>query len=588
MYLKSIPTRTKNWLCEWTRQLLLAHPDRQFELVLLMSLAILGVTLLCAPILLLKQVSLASFIASVFIAVGYFFAPRKKVLWIVVFWALWQMQATVGAYLQGGIWSPYVGYYFICSMSILITMGWRWALTTMGFTTLAIAGLFGLEFKSMIPQSQIPRSDWLWPTISSSMLIIALGALPILAYGGRVRRIRKLNEDSHRLRIAQAKLREHQVQQQQFVESVSHELRTPMNAIMGFLQSIDRTQVASAEEQAQFEMMERNAAILLDRINALLDFSKLYANQLALQIKPFDLNEWIERLDRRYQKEVESKNLEWQCSADRRLPSWTTGDPHRIEQILSIVLGNAIMYTKQGRIQLRVEYLNGAKVRFTVSDTGIGIAEPDIQVLFSHLANRSDRKNRAHGGTGIGLSTAQALLDLMQGSIQISSSPGTGTQVAIEIPLAPIGRPTSIPTLTPTFDPNITGTILLVDDSEANRLIARHLIQKHMPNVKILEAACGEDSIALAKAHQPQVILMDLRLPNISGSQATATILASQESAQPWVFGLTADPGEAAIGDAYAAGMRGIIMKPFDAADLATCLAQAIQEATEARITRLT
>jgi CheY-like chemotaxis protein len=176
----------------------------------------------------------------------------------------------------------------------------------------------------------------------------------------------------------------------------------------------------------------------------------------------------------------------------------------------------------------------------------------------------------------------------MQGSIQISSSPGTGTQVAIEIPLAPIGRPTSIPTLTPTFDPNITGTILLVDDSEANRLIARHLIQKHMPNVKILEAACGEDSIALAKAHQPRVILMDLRLPNISGSQATATILASQESAQPWVFGLTADPGEAAIGDAYAAGMRGIIMKPFDAADLATCLAQAIQEATEARITRLT
>ena len=578
MHIKSASETIQIRLREWTRQLLLAQPDRQFELVLVLSFGILSVTLLCAPIDLLRQVSLVSLVVTTLIAIGYVYAPHKKIVWITVFWALWQMQATVGTYLQGGIWSPYLGYYFICSMSILITVGWRWSLTTMGFTTFMIAGVAALDFKSLIPPSRLPNTEWLWPTVSSGMLIVTLGALPILAYGGRVRRIRQLNEDSERLRSAQAKLREHQIQQQQFVESVSHELRTPMNAIMGFLQSIDHSQIRSPEEREHIELMESHSRVLLNRINALLDFSQLHANQLVLQIAPFSLTELLQAVIQRHKDAAEAKGLQWQASIDSNLPSWTSGDAQRIEQVLDIVLGNAQRYTEFGQVRLSAEYTDQGHVRWVVSDTGCGMTEPNIQVLFSHLANHSERKNRAHGGTGIGLSTAQALLRLMQGSIQIKSNPKSGTQVTIEIPLAAQDRPTASASQASAIDPNVTGTVLIVDDSQTNRLITHHLLQKHLPMIHILEAACGEDAIAMVAEHQPHVVLMDLRLPGISGIDTAAAILRRPQGIRTQIFGLTGDPSQSVRREALATGMRGVFIKPFDATQLATSVSNALRD----------
>ena len=572
-------SRLKARVCDgwarWKRALLFAHPDRQFELVLGMSLSILAVTMWLAPIDALKQTSFVSFIVTVLVVIGYLRWPQKKGIWIGAFWGLWQVQATVGAYLQGGIWSTYVGYYFICSMSILITVGWRWAMATMAVTSAMIAGLAVMDLYGLIPPSQLLPSEWLWPTVSASMLIVTLGALPILAYGGRVRRIRQLNEDSARLRSVQTQLREHQNQQRQFVASVSHELRTPMTTIMGFLQSIDQAKIDSAEERAQIAIMETHANLLLDRINSLLDFSQLHANELNLRTGALHFPSLIHRVAFAYQGRAQAKGIAWQFSIDACVPEWVIGDAKRIEQVVDIVLKNAVQYTERGAIELHVVRTHGEHVQISVTDTGRGMFEPSTQILFSHLANDAERTDRAQSGTGIGLSIAQALLRLMHGSIQISATTAGGTRVDIEIPL-PRASGSSASEIGLATAAN--GSVLMVDDSQTNRLIAKHLLKHRLPLVQFLEASSGQEGINIALKRRPSLILMDFHLPDMNGTQAARRVLEVWRDQPPVILGLTADRSHEIRQGAINAGMVDIIFKPFDTESLADCIAQHLSQ----------
>lgn len=577
-------TATPPWsarFAQWRYELLLARADRQFELAMGLSLIILVTTAALAPIYVLQESSLISFVLIALIFVGHLRAPHWRAWWIFLLWAVWQGQASVGTYVQGGIWSPYVGYYFICSTSILISVGSRAATLSMCLTSLFIAGMTYLHTHQLIPPSSLPRDEWLWPTVSAAMLIVTLGTLPVVAYGGRVKSLRALNKDNDRLNEAQQKLQEHQIQQQQFVASVSHELRTPMNAIMGYLQSIDRHELKTPGELEHIEIMESSATQLLHRINELLDFSQLQANQLTLDHKPFDLSELIREVQARHVSEMERKQLKGWLDIDRRMPSQFWGDGPRLAQMIDIVLSNAVKFTSVGSVGIRAQALTNQRVRLTVVDTGQGILESEIEALFSHLAKPSEIKSRAFGGTGIGLSTAQALARLMDGSIQISSRLSRGTKVTIELNLESTGLQPIEQSLNSQWQDleQLQGRLLIVDDSRINRMVARHLLLKRMPHLSINEAMTGEQALELALAWRPHVILMDIYLPDLSGIKASQVLLEASSDVQPIVFGLTADTSANLRREGLEAGMRDIIHKPFDADQVTRMITEALNEA---------
>lgn len=574
----SVQPRWKARLHQWLDELLSAQPDRQLEFILGMTWMILAVTAALAPIPELQVVSLAGMAVTLGITAGHLSAPHKRVLWVWLLWIMWQVQATVGSYLQGGIWSPHVGYYFICSMSILVSIGWRSALLTMGSTLVAILGMTYLNVKGLMPPSQLNDTEWAWPVVSVAMLIIALTSLPILAFSAKVKAVRDLEKDSAELKVAEQKLLDHQSQQRQFVASVSHELRTPIHAIMGLLQTIETQDAAFPERVESSQILKRHSAILLNRINELLDFSQLQANQLTLQIKPFDLHELIRDLSTEYAAQASQAGIGWSTEIAPNVPRVVHGDVQRTQQILCIAIDNALKFTHQGGVRLDVHNGGGDVVRFTVRDTGVGISDAEVAQLFMHSTSVKEGKLREYGGTGIGLSIALSIVRLMGGQIEVQSTLGQGTELVVELPLA-APETDAIPAGTARARyPNVTGKVLIVDDSEINLVIARKLLQQRLPQVQIWEARTGAEFQHLAHEVRPHVVLLDFHLSDASGIEAAQELRQSLDVSSMAIIGLTADASHDLTQEGIRAGMCHVLYKPYQADELVANVVEAIEK----------
>ncbi len=362
-----------------------------------------------------------------------------------------------------------------------------------------------------------------------------------------------------------------------FLANMSHELRTPMNAIMGMTELALR-RATDPKQEAQLSKVALASQHLLAVINDILDISKIEAGRLQLEIIPFKLGSVLENLGSMINQKAHDKGLALRTEIAPELAGLALqGDPLRIGQILLNLTGNALKFTEQGGITIRItlaeQSANDVLVHFEVQDTGIGIARDDQQRLFAAFEQADGSLTRRYGGTGLGLAISKRMAAMMGGSIGVDSQPGVGSRFWFTVRLV---RSQPLPVVAPPVpthgaDAQLQAAyagrrILLVEDEPINQEVSRELLQAVGLQVDLAED--GEQAVALVAEHDYDLILMDMQMPKMNGIDATRAIRALPGRGQIPILALTANAFDEDRQRCLAAGMNDHIGKPVDPAAL--------------------
>ena len=367
----------------------------------------------------------------------------------------------------------------------------------------------------------------------------------------------------------------------EFLAHMSHEIRTPMNAVLGLAQVLARAPL-SPDQLDMVQRIRGAGQSLMTILNDVLDLSKIEAGQLRIEQRPFDLPALLANLDSLMGRAARAKGLTLRIDAPAPPPPMLLGDGLRVEQVLFNLAGNAIKFTAQGEVAVRVRVVESnttaVRVRFEVRDTGIGIAADVLPRLFAPFTQGDASIGRRFGGTGLGLSICKRLVELMGGCIGAESEHGIGSQFWCEIPFARAAEgvqalPARVPAPAP--GPRLRGAhLLVVDDSAMNRdLVERAL---GLEGARATLAADGQQAIALLRASPDAFdgVLMDVQMPVLDGLSATRMIRAELGLTTLPVIAFTAGVLDEQRAQALAAGADDVLAKPMDLEEMAQLLAR--------------
>ena len=355
----------------------------------------------------------------------------------------------------------------------------------------------------------------------------------------------------------------------EFLANMSHEIRTPLNAIIGLTQLMQEDSDLKSRQQDYLRKVLGASKTLLGILNDILDYSKIEAGHMHLERILFDPEEVLAQVSDLFIVRAEEKGLELLLELDPAIPGQLLGDPLRLSQILNNLVGNALKFTEQGVIHVRIVLVkregNQALLRFTVQDTGVGMDQTQIARLFQPFTQADMSITRKHGGTGLGLSISQRLVSLMGGEISLSSTPGQGSTFTFTVSFT-VGSDTTLHRQRPAL-PRLRS--LVIDDQEAARtLLQQQLTHWHFP---VVSAASGEAALQqLADAAHRQMpfdlVLLDWKMPDMNGLDVARRIHASVRDGLlprvPLLVMVTAYGGENLLRDAGTLRIDAILDKP--------------------------
>jgi len=381
--------------------------------------------------------------------------------------------------------------------------------------------------------------------------------------------IRKLNaelEQRVKLRTAELEVAKERAEvanqaKSAFLSNMSHELRTPLNAIMGYAQILKLQDTLTDRQQQRLEIIRTSGEHLLTLINDILDVGKIEARKMELEEVTFDLPLLLRQAFNITRIKADEKDLSFHFEAGAVLPRYVRGDERKLRQILLNLLSNAVKYTHRGGVILRASHAGG-ELRCEVTDTGIGIAPDKLETIFEPFTQLAV-EGLVREGTGLGLTITRELATLMRGRIAVESEPGKGSTFRLEVPLATVGEAE----LAKRSRKSVTGyrgermRILVVDDNVTN---ASMLVSMLEPlGFPVATAGNGPEAVRLALEQRPDLVLLDLVMPEMDGLEAAREMRRHRELAESRIIGVSATVTESSRRDEFVAACDDFLAKPI-------------------------
>ncbi len=369
------------------------------------------------------------------------------------------------------------------------------------------------------------------------------------------------------LMAAKKKAEEDSHAKAEFLSTISHEIRTPLHAILGIGNLLNKTHLN--EDQKEYaRILLLSSENLLGLVNNLLDLSKIEAQKVKLEKRAFNIGNTVKMLQQTFKVKAAEKNIDLLVAVDENVPQDLTGDPVKLSQILTNLIGNAIKFTKKGSVSIIIEHLETARNRsllsFKVRDTGIGIPKDKLKAVFQEFSQASYDVGMEYGGTGLGLTISQKLLHLHQSEMKVQSIEGQGSEFSFDIWYRVIKNYSS------PKDKSIgkedqeifkSSRILVVDDNPANIYITAQFLNEW--NLENESAESGLQAIEMVKKKHFDLILLDLHMPKMNGYETAKEIRALKLDKQPVIIALSAtDRGEINY-KLRKAGLNDHVPKPF-------------------------
>jgi len=457
----------------------------------------------------------------------------------------------------------------------------------------------GGGWATALSRSFIVSPPWwrtLWATLGAglcfALLVFGAARLRLIALARQnqrlhsmvARRTARLQVKTTDLELAQEglrrtneELREANRVKSQFVANVSHEIRTPMNGILGM------TELALAEPltpqvREYLETVEASGLALLELINDILDLSRVESGRLELDPAPMSLRQLLEGILRAHQFAAMSRGLELSIVVDDRVPDAWRADAGRLRQVLINLVGNALKFTSEGFVRVRVERTAANLLRFDVEDSGVGIAPEHRETVFDLFTQVDGSTTRERGGTGLGLNICREIVQLMGGQIDLESELGAGSTFSFTARLEPapdvvIPKPTSSAETRPPTPPNAL-RVLVAEDNPVNQLVVRRMLERLGHSVVLVDD--GEQAVEAAAKVRYDVALMDVQMPRCDGIEAARRIRASEPGDRPRlpIIALTAHAMRGDRERTLEAGMDAYLTKPVSSSALEEALAE--------------
>ncbi len=410
---------------------------------------------------------------------------------------------------------------------------------------------------------------------------LRLAATPITTRSGHITGYRGVGTDVTELYTERLKALQASEAKSLFLANMSHEIRTPLNGVLGMAELLAPT-LTDDRQRSMISTIHSSGELLLSLLNNILDMSKIEAGKLEIVDAPFAPNVLGNEANEVYGALSRNKGVDFELTVNEGAQFGRLGDVHRLRQILHNLLNNAVKFTADGTVRLRVLAEPGAPVVFEVSDSGIGMTDEQVAVVFEAFQQADKTTSGQFGGTGLGLAVVRELVTLMKGEIKVESTPGVGTTIRIVLPLPEVELAEDT---AETVEEDALATaenrfadrrVLLVDDSTTNLFVGRSMLEE--TGCDIVEATDGQtaiDQVTAAfdgpEADQFDIVLLDISMPHMDGLETIAHIRAAEKAQgrppMP-IIAVTANAMAHQVADYIVAGFDSYLAKPYRRVDL--------------------